>query len=939
MLPSSCVSAAAWDLLAGRTAERNALLDVVCRLTGGAGRLVWLAGEAGIGKSALVDALVAEAAMHGIPVFRGRADELGQPFPLDLLTPRVGVSVRSVDPGLLETTRAVPVGASGTRVLDPVLAANDAVAELVDGWCAEGPVLLVAEDLHWSDLPSLAVFERLGCAVDRLPLMLVGTSRPSPRRPEVTRLRDVVAERAGLMLHLKPLDAPAVAELAGRLMAVAPGPDLVVELSRAGGNPLHVRELVADLIREGLVEVADGTVRLRVHSTPRPVTPGPTSRRRLNVLHPRTRSVLRLAALLGDVFEVRELAVVAGCAADVLVAPLEEAVTEGVLVEAGDRLTFRYPSIREALAGEMPASVRDALHSQFARALAEADAPVGAVMRHLLAVRCGLDGWAPGWLAELPTDAMFVQPQAAAELLSRALRSPACGGRRDVLLTRLATTLFWLGDDARAGELAAEAVRTIDDPDMKARMQLYRVRVAERLGHNESAVSVAGSAVADERVPEVWRARIRAWSAAALMKLQRRAVAHQQVARALADGSRLGDALTVGYARHVLSHLVTGAAALAYVDAGLAASGTGPDAMELRLLLLNNRLVHLANLGRRVEFEATVGETLTLAGSLGMIRAAEVRWAAAVGCYDFGAWDEALGHLDSLQPPLNNSTLIGRHGLAALIAAHREQWARMREHACAGSAEPTSAGDVGIYSGYLTAAQAIRAQADGEPIRAVGLLAGSLDAGAGSVAGDRSMWLPDLVRLALAVGDAAAARAAVEAAEADAATPEALPRHHAAAQLCRGQLVDDVALMRAAAAAYHQHGWPIGHASALEEVAVRLAMQPDVDAARAALTDAVRVYTSVGATWDVRRADSRLRRHGIRRGPRSLHRRSASGWAALTPTELRVAELVAQGRSNPEIAAELCMSRRTAQAHVSHILSKLTLRSRIEIIRVVAGLG
>src|SRR6266704_3655094 len=617
MLPSSCVSAAAWDLLAGRTAERNALLDVVCRLTGGAGRLVWLAGEAGIGKSALVDALVAEAAMHGIPVFRGRADELGQPFPLDLLTPRVGGSARSVDPGLLETTRAVPVGASGTRVLDPVMAANDRVVEFVDGWCAEGPVLLVAEDLHWSHPHSLAVFERLGCAVDRLPLMLVGTSRPVPRRPEVTRLRDVVAERAGLMLHLKPLDAPAVAELAGRLMAVAPGPDLVVELSRAGGNPLHVRELVADLIREGLVEVADGTVRLRVHSTPRPVTPGPTSRRRLNVLHPRTRSVLRLAALLGDVFEVRELAVVAGCAADVLVAPLEEAVSEGVLVEAGDRLTFRYPSIREALAGEMP------------------------------------------------TDAMFVQPQAAAELLSRALRSPACGGRRDVLLTRLATTLFWLGDDARAGELAAEAVRTIDDPDMKARMQLYRVRVAERLGHNESAVSVAGSAVADERVPEVWRARIRAWSAAALMKLQRRAVAHQQVARALADGSRLGDALTVGYARHVLSHLVTGAAALAYVDAGLAASGTGPDAMELRLLLLNNRLVHMTNLGRRVEFEATVGETLTLAGRLGMIRAAQVRWAAAVGCYDFGAWDEALGHLDSLQPPLNNSTLIGRHGLAA----------------------------------------------------------------------------------------------------------------------------------------------------------------------------------------------------------------------------------------------------------------------------------
>jgi DNA-binding CsgD family transcriptional regulator len=61
--------------------------------------------------------------------------------------------------------------------------------------------------------------------------------------------------------------------------------------------------------------------------------------------------------------------------------------------------------------------------------------------------------------------------------------------------------------------------------------------------------------------------------------------------------------------------------------------------------------------------------------------------------------------------------------------------------------------------------------------------------------------------------------------------------------------------------------------------------------------------------------------------------RPASGWAALTPTEAKVASLVAEGRSNPDIAAELFLSRNTVQTHVSHILAKLGVRSRTEIVR------
>jgi DNA-binding CsgD family transcriptional regulator len=87
--------------------------------------------------------------------------------------------------------------------------------------------------------------------------------------------------------------------------------------------------------------------------------------------------------------------------------------------------------------------------------------------------------------------------------------------------------------------------------------------------------------------------------------------------------------------------------------------------------------------------------------------------------------------------------------------------------------------------------------------------------------------------------------------------------------------------------------------------------------------------------WDLRRAEARLRHHGIRRGRTSTQARPAHGWDALTATEAKVAGLVAEGRSNPDIATALFLSRNTVQTHVSHILAKLGAHSRAEIIRQV----
>jgi DNA-binding NarL/FixJ family response regulator len=133
-------------------------------------------------------------------------------------------------------------------------------------------------------------------------------------------------------------------------------------------------------------------------------------------------------------------------------------------------------------------------------------------------------------------------------------------------------------------------------------------------------------------------------------------------------------------------------------------------------------------------------------------------------------------------------------------------------------------------------------------------------------------------------------------------------------------------------------GRPLELGQTCEEAAVLLARSGDRVAARSQLTDAVRAYLKLGAEWDIRRADNRLRQHGVRRGPRAIQQRPVTGWEAFTPTEARVAGLVAEGRSNPDIATEMFLSRRTVQTHVSNILAKLGVASRIEVAREAARL-
>jgi DNA-binding CsgD family transcriptional regulator/tetratricopeptide (TPR) repeat protein len=925
--------------MVGREDELRRLDGLVRQVAQGRAGLVWVQGEAGIGKSALVDAVAARASQAGCSVLRGAGDELEQAFPLRLMADALAVSPRSPDEYRARIARLLCGEANGPGVVDPVLAAGERLLELVDRLCTDRPLVLVTEDLHWADEASLLLWNRLARALNQIPLLLVGTSRPVPCRATVARLRELVGERHGEVVDLGPLDHADVDRIAGTVLDAAPGPRLSGELARAGGNPLYALELLDALMHDGLVEVGDGMAEFTGEPGATPDSLSVVLGRRLRYPQADTADVLQIAALLGNDFDLSELAVVSGRSAAELSPVVEEAVAAGVVRAAGPRLLFRHELIRQVLVDQLSTATRAGLHSDFARALAAAGLGVEVVARHVLAGPEAADHWVLRWLAEVPEPMLYAAPQVAAELLTRAMRSVAAEDPWwELLAARMAQVLFWLGRDEEARRLAQELVRRTSDATVAARMNTIVLRSAGRCGRPEEALAVATQPV-DERLPLRCQATVRAWSTAILAASGKADLARAAATATLDLAARSGDRLALGYALHAATLVGDAPSALTHIDEALAGLGDDPESMDLRMLLVNNRLTYLAALGRWDEVEAALSPALALAEQAGTARAAWLQATAAEVCYMRGAWDDALVYLHGIDAELDGNTAnLNQPALAALIALHRGEREEAEAHLrAAGVDEPSTAQPPRSPANWrLTAALALHAEAAGDPRRAVALMSTWLDPVLIPNQRTRQEMMPHLVRVALCIDDRDTAAAATATCRAD-TDMDGQAEWAVAGRCCQAQLDDDAESLLDAADDYRRSGWPLQIALALEEAAVRLAAAGEVKRARRAFTDALNAYWVLGASWDLRRTEARLRPYGIRRGPRSLHRRAASGWQSLTPAETRIVELVARGMSNPDIATELFLSRRTVQTHVSNVLAKLGLSSRVEIVREANG--
>jgi DNA-binding CsgD family transcriptional regulator len=589
----------------------------------------------------------------------------------------------------------------------------------------------------------------------------------------------------------------------------------------------------------------------------------------------------------------------------------------------------------------MPAAVRAAWHRDAARALAAAGAPPERVARQLL---CAADRASPAevvdermldWLVRTADQLVGQAPGVAAELLAQAVASTPFGAaHHDWLVSRLADALYRTGDIVRAAQVANQALDFVTEPDLLVDLHWTLAQCRIRTGQSAESLATLDRALETPGLSARHRARLLVVAARTHSSFGENETAGQVAGTALAAAEEASDNWAMGWALHVLS-LVTAiqgrlTESLPLSDRALTVTRSDPGLTDLRLLLQINKAVTLGNLDRYEEAVTVAGEALSLADEVGTaIRLGQAHCVLAQCLFETGRWEDALSEIERLPENIQEpAAACCDLGMAAVISLHRGEIATARGYLEAAVPYADQLGHRLIPQ--LALAHSLDHEHTGALPEALTALTGAFDDISEEI--ELENLLPDVVRLAARTGDLELAQSLAGQA-AKLAKGSEIPHRQANALYCEGLLDHDAGRLLTAAARYQDASRPLLAAKAYEAAAAEFLRADDRGRAREAFVQAVEAYTSIGAAADVARLRAAFRAHGIHRGPHSRHRRAVSGWDSLTDTEVKVAGMVAEGLSNPEIAAKLMLSRRTVSTHVSHILKKLGVASRTDIAR------
>lgn len=929
--------------IVGRDRERGALGRALDRLSRGHGAIVVLDGEAGIGKTRMLDEALSQAHARRWGVLSMSCEELERERPFGALRrvldqkTALHDDVRPLlempsDDGAGERAH----GLGGTAELQFAIA--DAGAEFIERRAAGGSLLLAVEDVHWADPSTILALHRIARLVEQYPLALVVTVRPLPRSAELQALLDDLAAIGACRIALSPLDLAAVAALVSKLVAGDPGASLLRQLEGAAGNPLFVMELAAALAQEGLLERVGG----KVEASRQVLSPSLrlTILRRLGFLARETLELLRMASVLGSPFALRDLSALVGRRTAELLPALDPALDAGLVVEAGRRLAFRHELVRDAIYGDLPEAVRSRLHAEVAAILIEGGAPPSEAASHLSLGASAGDTQAIEWLLRAGQQSMSRAPSVAVELLEKA-NELADDDRalRDRIRTELIQALVWAGcpekAEAVARGLLAEGVDlSLDAAALFGLSQALSGQGKFRQGAAQAERAARSLPLTDPRAAVLLKeaARCRFLSGDF-----RRAAAIAHEARTAADMA--SDVVTASWAVELQAG---GRLALGSCEEGLKLAR---QAYELGAPVRGEaaRQVHphhalapaLLEFDELDEAQAVINEGMLRAEAFGDLHGSS-RYHAWLGRLHFlsGDWDRAIIDLET---SLSLADEVQRRGLVIAeqstlvrIALHRGElahaesvFARMRQRV-------KDAGPQYDLSLMLLTAALLHETRE-QPDRALALLEDARAWIIGSGARLHYRWIgPDYVRLAMGADAEQRARAVtneVERIASDLRTPAA----RGTALRCRGLVERDRDVLREAVTALRASPRHVECALACEEAATAAADAGERAHARQLFAEAAATFERVGAARDLSRVEAALRKLGVSRGRRGPRDRAREGWDSLTPTEQRVAALVAEGLSNPAIGERLFVSRRTVQTHVSHVFEKLGLSSRAEL--------
>jgi DNA-binding CsgD family transcriptional regulator/tetratricopeptide (TPR) repeat protein len=1012
----------AHDGLVGRASELQTLGAALARAADGSPTIVVVAGEAGIGKTRLLDRFVADALAAGpdLHVLRGGCLDLaedGMPYApisealrgflrgrtyarvrdglgasrddLSRLLPGIGaIRRRDAEPDAPGDART---GLDQARLFGVLLAFLDVLAE-------DAPTILVIEDLHWVDRSTRDLLTFLFRNLDQERLLVVLSTRTDhlpPGHPVATWLASLERDDRTTRLDLRRFTRDDVARQVAAIVGSEPDGDLVNRIhARSDGNPFFVESLVA-VEREGAVGPLPRTL---TETLTRQITqlPEPTQRM-LGVIAVAGRPVdERFVAAIGDEpeVEVREA--------------LRPAVAAGVLVPdpAGPALRPRHALLTEVVEDRLLPSERRALHERLAVVLTEqpklaaktaagaaaelahhwaaADRPAEAFRASIVAAQRAEAVFAVGAVVRHYRTALDLEPR-----LSAAERAADDLPDHVDLLLLAARYADDLGEEDEAIAWLHAALAGVDPEQAPERAGLihsrlgYSLWVAER---NEEALAEHEEAVrlVPAEPPTAARARVLVGLGGWLMGAGRYGESRRICEEAAACAMAAGALAEEGRAR---SNLGSDLASLGEIAAGIEelekARRIGEEAglVDTLLVASANLAYQLIVADRFDDAIAAAERGVADATRYGLARrfGAHFRATSIDALFRAGHWDEAEAMARaSLERQRSSFGTIYRDAAAARIFALRGHAADARDQLAA--AERYAVGeidaDVGAFVALAGADAAVEAGDPGAAVAAaerglahldtsddvvlVGpLCAIGLRAAADLAEGARARRRPDEVASAEAAGDRLMARAE--------AVWQTWPPHAGSAAATRltclaerGRLAGATALAAwlEAAEAWDAVPTPYQASYARLRAAEAALVAGDRPAAEAAIGAAVRDARRLGAGPLLAAIDG-LARRGRLPLPADVDAIAAAAASSadvpapsgtvptatpfadlgLSARESEVLALVAAGRTNGQIAEELFISPKTASVHVTHILDKLGVSSRIEAAMLAARAG
>ena len=971
-----------WSPLAlfGRDRELGTLHIALEKTLTGHGRLALISGEPGIGKSALAEALAAEAQARGMDVSWARAPEMSGAPPYWLWIQTLRNEFATGDPATLgntlasaapELARLLPELAwllddASAPAADETEAGRfrlaDGIASLLLDRAAERCRLVILDDLHAADPASLEVLVHLTSRLSEGPLLVVGAYRATADdlTPALERaLAAVAREEVTLHMELAGLDTAAVRGHLARVMGGEVQADLAKWVRiRTAGNPFFVGEVGRLLLQEGTFASASMAV---VPPRARDVITWQLSR-----LPQDTRAVLDVAALIGTEIPIDLFAAACDQPAATVLTALEPAFSAGLLQSgrSAARVQFVHGLVMETIAESVPVARAAQVHEQIAVAIEMTRATT-------------LEDWLPAlamhWSLAMPSEiaarrtvevARLAAEQADRRLahahalplwraaLDAAERAQVSVGERAEMLLGVARSLFRTGDvvgSVDACLAAAQAAGTAERPDLYAAAALVVEGTGEPrwartlIGLAEEALALLGNA--DLALQAQLHAQIgQLLDLTEIPEGEQRAHDEAELAVALAEQS--GDRQALQAAFHAQQRVLS-----------------TPQGVDRRLIIAGRMIAvgvengdlwpemwgrlwsvdALLQLGRLADAEA---QLVDLEPVVKRLRWPVARWhllrSRAAILQAQARFDEALQAADDARAALSG-TGLERAALtyAGFVEAQSDfvgelpRWEeRCRAFLDWSAREP----------GFLTRALQSLVR-EGEYERARGLYARLPPP-------DR--WKP--LRYTYLVHLWGRMQVAIELNLRDdveqlLARFQPLANWHAvfgagtvvtfgSGRLITGQaaaflgdLDAAVSDLEKAAADNERCGLVAMAVVARQELAQVLARRgtgTDLDRARGLASAALRDAERYGMKPTARQAGTLLR---------ELPRRRVKS-NRLTPRELEVARLVAEGLTNRQMAVRLGITERTAETHVDHIRSKLGFTSRAQIAAWVAsGLG